>query len=213
MAGVKQIAGRAVALERRDVDTDQIIPASWLKLVGRTGFASGLFGAWRTDPDFVLNRPGADQAKVLVAGANFGCGSSREHAVWALQDFGFQAVVAPSFADIFRNNCISSGLVPALVSEESAARLFAALAADPQAEVVVDVAARTVAVPGADLIEPFLLTEFAQWRLLEGVDDVALTLRHETSIEAFEASRPAWLPLVATAGRTASAGDEPGSAG
>ena len=121
MAGVKQIAGGAVALERRDVDTDQIIPASWLKLVGRTGFADGLFGAWRTDPAFVLNRPGADKAKVLVAGANFGCGSSREHAVWALQDFGFEAVIAPSFADIFRNNAIGSGLVPAQVSEDGVA--------------------------------------------------------------------------------------------
>ena len=147
MAGVQQISGRAVALNRRDVDTDQIIPAAWLKLVGRTGFADGLFSAWRADPSFVLNQPGADQAKVLVAGANFGCGSSREHAVWALQDYGFQAVVAPSFADIFRNNCISSGLVPAQVSEEASARLFAALAADPQADVVVDVAARTVADP------------------------------------------------------------------
>jgi 3-isopropylmalate/(R)-2-methylmalate dehydratase small subunit len=199
MAGVQQISGRAVALDRRDVDTDQIIPAAWLKLVSRTGFADGLFGAWRNDPAFVLNQPGADQARVLVAGDNFGCGSSREHAVWALQDYGFQAVVAPSFADIFRNNCIGSGLVPAQVSEESAARLFAAMAADPQADVVVDVAARTVSVPGADLTEPFVLTDFAQWRLLEGLDDVGLTLRHETSIEAFEASRPAWLPRLATA--------------
>jgi 3-isopropylmalate/(R)-2-methylmalate dehydratase small subunit len=131
---------------------------------------------------------------VLVAGANFGCGSSREHAVWALQDYGFQAVVAPSFADIFRNNCIGSGLVPAQVSEESAARLFAALAADPQAEVLVDVAARTVTVPGAGVSEPFALTDFAQWRLLEGLDDVALTLRHDTSIEDFESTRPTWMP-------------------
>jgi 3-isopropylmalate/(R)-2-methylmalate dehydratase small subunit len=198
MAGVQQISGRAAALDRRDVDTDQIIPAVWLKLVGRTGFADGLFSAWRADPGFVLNQPRANEAKVLVAGANFGCGSSREHAVWALQDYGFQAVVAPSFADIFRNNCISSGLVPAQVSEEAAGRLFAALAADPQAGVVVDVAARTVAMPVADLVEPFALSDFAQWRLLEGLDDIALTLRHETSIEAFEASRPTWLPLVAS---------------
>ncbi len=138
MPGVKRIAGRAVALDRRDVDTDQIIPASWLKRVERTGFAAGLFGAWREDPGFVLNRPGAAEAKVLVAGANFGCGSSREHAVWALQDFGFQAVVAPSFGDIFRNNSVAAGLVPAKVTEEGVARLFAALAADPDAEVVVD---------------------------------------------------------------------------
>jgi 3-isopropylmalate/(R)-2-methylmalate dehydratase small subunit len=197
MAGVQQISGRAVALDRRDVDTDQIIPAAWLKLVSRTGFADGLFGAWRKDPAFVLNQPGADQAKVLVAGANFGCGSSREHAVWALQDYGFQAVVAPSFADIFRNNCISSGLVPAQVSEESAARLFAALAKDPQAEAVVDVAARTVSVPALDVVEPFTLADFAQWRLLKGLDDVGLTLRHDSSIEAFESTRPTWLPAIA----------------
>jgi 3-isopropylmalate/(R)-2-methylmalate dehydratase small subunit len=213
MAGVQQISGRAVALDRRDVDTDQIIPAAWLKLVGRTGFADGLFSAWRRDPTFVLNQPGADQAKVLVAGANFGCGSSREHAVWALQDYGFQAVVAPSFADIFRNNCISSGLVPAHVTEEAASRLFAALAVDPLGGVIVDVAARTIAVPGAGLTEHFQLADFAQWRLLEGLDDVALTLRHETSIEGFEANRPSWLPQVATAGVSAGAGDQPDSAG
>jgi 3-isopropylmalate/(R)-2-methylmalate dehydratase small subunit len=213
MAGVQQISGRAVALDRRDVDTDQIIPAAWLKLVSRTGFADGLFGAWRHDPAFVLNQPGADQAKVLVAGANFGCGSSREHAVWALQDYGFQAVVAPSFADIFRNNCISSGLVPAQVSEEAAARLFAALAADAHAEVAVDVAARTVLVPAAGLVESFALTDFAQWRLLEGLDDVALTLRHDTSIELFEASRPTWLPVIENAAAPAGEGATAGSSG
>jgi 3-isopropylmalate/(R)-2-methylmalate dehydratase small subunit len=198
MAGVQQISGRAVALNRRDVDTDQIIPAAWLKLVGRTGFADGLFSAWRSDPNFVLNQRGANQAKVLVSGANFGCGSSREHAVWALQDYGFQAVVAPSFADIFRNNCINSGVVPARVSEEASARLFAALAADPQAETVVDVAARIVAVPSAGLSEPFELDDFAQWQLLDGLDDIALTLRHGTSIEEYEADRPDWLPKVKT---------------
>jgi 3-isopropylmalate/(R)-2-methylmalate dehydratase small subunit len=198
MAGVQQISGRAVALNRRDVDTDQIIPAAWLKLVGRTGFADGLFSAWRADPSFVLNQPGANQAKILVSGANFGCGSSREHAVWALQDYGFRAVVAPSFADIFRNNCINSGVVPARVSEEASARLFAALAVDPQAETVVDVAARTVAIPSAGLSELFELDDFAQWQLLEGLDDIALALRHGTSIEEYEADRPNWLPKVKT---------------
>ena len=197
MAGVKRIAGRAVALDRRDIDTDQIIPASWLKRVERTGFAAGLFGAWREDPGFALNRPGAAEAKVLVAGSNFGCGSSREHAVWALQDFGFQVVVAPSFGDIFRNNSIAAGLVPAKVTEEAAARLFAALAADPDAEVVVDVAAREVAIGSAGLPEPFELADYAQWRLLEGLDDIGLTLRHEEEITAFEATRPAWLPSLA----------------
>jgi 3-isopropylmalate/(R)-2-methylmalate dehydratase small subunit len=194
MPGVQLITGRAVALDRRDVDTDQIIPASWLKRVERTGFAAGLFGAWRTDPAFVLNRPGAAEAKVLVAGANFGCGSSREHAVWALQDFGFQAVVAPSFGDIFRNNSVAAGLVPAMVSEQAAARLFGALAADPDAQVVVDIAARTVAIPSSGVSEPFELADYARWRLLEGLDDIALTLRHEQEIGAFEAGRPAWLP-------------------
>ena len=195
--GVTRIASRAVALDRRDVDTDQVIPASWLKRVERSGFGAGLFGAWREDPDFVLNRPGAAEARVLVAGANFGCGSSREHAVWALQDFGFQAVVAPGFGDIFRNNSVAAGLVPAVVSEESAARLFAALAADPDAEVVVDLADRTVAVPSAGVLEPFELADYARWRLMEGLDDIALTLRHEQDITAFEARRPAWLPWLA----------------
>jgi len=197
--GIQRIAGGAVALDRRDIDTDQIIPASWLKRVERTGFAAGLFGAWRADPDFVLNRPGASAAKVLVAGSNFGCGSSREHAVWALQDFGFQAVVAPSFGDIFRNNAVAAGLVPAVASEAAVERLLAALDADPDATVVVDVAARTVAVGSAGLREPFELPDYARWRLLEGLDDIALTLRHEQEITAFEASRPPWLP--ATGGR------------
>jgi 3-isopropylmalate/(R)-2-methylmalate dehydratase small subunit len=197
MAGIQQVTGRAVALDRRDVDTDQIIPAAWLKRVERTGFEAGLFGAWRNDPDFVLNRPGAAEAKVLVAGANFGCGSSREHAVWALQDFGFQAVVSSRFADIFRGNCISSGLVPVEASEQAVAALFAALAADPDAEVTVDVAARTVGIPSAGLTEPFTIADFAQWRLLEGLDDVALTLRYEDAISAYEATRVPWLPASA----------------
>ncbi len=197
MSGIHRITGGALALDRRDVDTDQIIPASWLKRVERTGFGAGLFGAWREDPAFVLNRPGASEAKILIAGSNFGCGSSREHAVWALQDFGFQAVVAPSFGDIFRNNSVAAGLVPAVVSEESAERLFAALAADAGAEVVVDVVDRTVAAPSARLLEPFELADYARWRLLEGLDDIALTLRHDQEISAFEARRPAWLPGLA----------------
>jgi len=193
MSGVKQITGRAVAVVRPDVDTDQIIPAAWLKRVERTGFGAGLFEAWRKDPDFALNQPGADQAKVLLSGPNFGCGSSREHAVWALQDFGIQAVVAPSFADIFRGNSISAGLVPAQVTEDALARLAAALT--PDTEVVLDVAARTVSV--GDVTEPFELADYAQWRLIEGLDDVGLTLRHEDAISAFEARRPTWLPALA----------------
>jgi 3-isopropylmalate/(R)-2-methylmalate dehydratase small subunit len=194
MSGVQIIKGRAVAVLRSDVDTDQIIPAAWLKKVERTGFGAGLFEAWRKDPQFELNQPGADQALVLLSGPNFGCGSSREHAVWALQDFGFQAVVAPGFADIFRGNAVGSGLVPAQVSAEAAGRLADALAADPDAEVTVDVAARTVT--AGQVTENFELADYAQWRLLEGLDDIGLTLRHETSIDAFEASRPSWLPEV-----------------
>jgi len=199
MTGITRIAGRAVVLERDNVDTDQIIPAAWLKRVERTGFAAGLFGAWRDDPGFALNRPAAAGAKVLVAGDNFGCGSSREHAVWALQDFGFAAVVSPGFADIFRGNAISTGLVPAQVGDDEAKRIFRALAADPDAEVVVDVAARAVAVPAAGIDEPFALPDFARWRLLEGLDDIALTLRHADAIAAFEARRPSWLPAQAPA--------------
>jgi 3-isopropylmalate/(R)-2-methylmalate dehydratase small subunit len=195
MSGVQRIAGRGVAVMRSDVDTDQIIPAAWLKKVERTGFGTGLFEAWRKDPDFALNQPGADQARTLLSGPNFGCGSSREHAVWALQDFGFQAVVAPSFADIFRGNAISAGLVPAQVTEDAAARLAAALEEKPDAEVVVDVAARTVSV-GAEVTESFQLADYAQWRLLEGFDDVGLTLRHEDAIAAYERQRPEYLPSL-----------------
>jgi 3-isopropylmalate/(R)-2-methylmalate dehydratase small subunit len=195
MSGVQIIAGRGVAVQRSDVDTDQIIPAAWLKKVERTGFGAGLFEAWRADPEFALNQPGADQAKVLLSGPNFGCGSSREHAVWALQDFGFQAVVAPSFADIFRGNAISSGLVPAQVSDEASGRLFAALQAAPDSDVVVDVAARTVSV-GSAVTEDFQLADYAQWRLLEGLDDIGLTLRHEDAIAAYEQRRPEYLPSV-----------------
>jgi 3-isopropylmalate/(R)-2-methylmalate dehydratase small subunit len=196
MSGVKQIAGRAIVVQRSDIDTDQIIPAAWLKRVERSGFGAGLFEAWRGDPAFPLNQPGAAEAKVLLAGPNFGCGSSREHAVWALQDFGFEAVVAPSFADIFRGNAISSGLVPAQVTEEAAARLGAALAAAPDAKVVVDVEARTISV-GSAVTESFELADYAQWRLLAGLDDVGITLQHQDAIAAFEGRRSAWLPAVA----------------
>jgi 3-isopropylmalate/(R)-2-methylmalate dehydratase small subunit len=199
MPGITSVTGRAVALERAEVDTDQIIPASWLKSISRTGFADGLFGAWRADPDFVLNQPGAQEAKILVAGPNFGCGSSREHAVWALQDYGFQAVVAPGFADIFRGNCVSAGLIPVEAPEQAVTDIFAALAADPEAEVIVDVAERVVSVPSASISAAFPLADFARWRLLEGLDDVALTLRHADAIEKFEVTRPPWRPVLAQA--------------
>ena len=194
MRAVRRVAGRAVVLDRPQIDTDQIIPASWLKRVERTGFGPGLFSAWRADPEFVLNQPGADEAKVLVAGANFGCGSSREHAVWALQDFGFEAVIAPSFADIFRGNSIGAGLLTAQADEAAVAELGALLAADPGAEVVLDVAMRTIAVPAAELSFSFALPDYARWRLLEGLDDIAITLRHADAIADFEERRPGWLP-------------------
>lgn len=194
MRAVSRVTGRAVALDRRDVDTDQIIPAAWLKRVQRTGFGAGLFEAWRADPGFVLNQPGASEATVLIAGANFGCGSSREHAVWALQDFGFEAVIAPSFADIFRGNSIGAGLVTAQADEETVASLFAAVADNPAAQVLVDVTERTISVPSAGLNAPFALPDYARWRLIEGLDDIGVTLRHADAIADFEGHRPSWLP-------------------
>ena len=194
MRAVTRVEGRAVVLDRQNVDTDQIIPASWLKRVERTGFGPGLFSAWRADPGFVLNQPGADEAKILIAGANFGCGSSREHAVWALQDFGFEAVVAPSFADIFRGNSIGAGLLTAQADEATVAELGSVLAATPTANVVLDVAERTIAVPAAGLSFQFSLPDYARWRLLEGLDDIAITLRHGDEIAAFEQRRPIWMP-------------------
>jgi 3-isopropylmalate/(R)-2-methylmalate dehydratase small subunit len=199
MRAVTRVQGRAVVLDRPNVDTDQIIPAAWLKRVERTGFGPGLFSAWRTDPDFVLNQPGAAQAKVLVAGSNFGCGSSREHAVWALQDFGFEAVIAPSFADIFRGNSIGAGLVTAQADDADVAGLGQALAADPDAAVVVDVAERLITVPSAGLSYSFDLPDYARWRLLEGLDDIGITLRHANEIADFEQRRPVWLPSSAPA--------------
>ena len=195
MRAVQRVEGRAVVIDRRDIDTDTIIPAAWLKRVERTGFGAGLFEAWRADPAFALNAPAAAEARILVAGANFGCGSSREHAVWALQDFGFEAVIAPSFADIFRGNSIGAGLVTAQADEASVATLVAALAADPAARVVVDVAARTVEVQAAGFTAPFALPDYARWRLLEGLDDIAVTLRHADAIAEFERRRPGWLPV------------------
>jgi 3-isopropylmalate/(R)-2-methylmalate dehydratase small subunit len=199
MRACRRVEGRAVVLDRQNVDTDQIIPAAWLKRVERTGFGPGLFSAWRSDPAFVLNEPGAAESKVLIAGANFGCGSSREHAVWALQDFGFEAVIAPSFADIFRGNSIGAGLLTAQADEATVADLGQALIADPDATVVLDVAERTISVPAAGLSYSFALPDYARWRLLEGLDDIGITLRHADAIASFEASRPPWLPSSAPA--------------
>ena len=194
------VSGTALPLDRSDVDTDQIIPAVWLKRVERTGFGAGLFAAWRDDPSFVLHQPQFQGARILVAGPNFGTGSSREHAVWALEDYGFEAVVSPRFADIFRNNCTKVGLVPVEVDEEIGTRLLAAVAADPTLIVTVDVAARTLSAPEAGIETGFPLDDFTRHRLLEGLDDVDLTLRHADAIATYEASRPEWLPTTSSAG-------------
>ena len=196
MDAVELIIGRAAPLNRSDVDTDQIIPAHWLKRIERTGFGEGLFEAWRKDPDFVLNNIEYKDATILVAGPNFGCGSSREHAPWALQDYGFKAIVAPSFADIFRNNCSKIGLVPAPISPEAIERLMAAIEADPTLEVVVDVVDRRVTCPAIDLDEPFSMDDHTQHRLLNGLDDIGITLQDEQLIDTFEPQRAAWLPRV-----------------
>jgi 3-isopropylmalate/(R)-2-methylmalate dehydratase small subunit len=199
MEPVRVVAGTAVPLARSDVDTDQIIPSDWLKRVERTGFGAGLFAEWRDDRDFVLNRPEHAGATILVAGANFGTGSSREHAVWALQDYGFRAVVSPRFADIFRNNCTKGGLVPAEVDPDAGQALLAAVAADPALELTVDVERRTVSAPAAGIEAPFVLDDFTRDRLLAGMDDIDLTMRHDDAIAAYEGRRPGWLPRTQAA--------------
>ena len=194
MEPVRRVAGRALPLARADVDTDQIIPSHWLKRLERTGYGPGLFEAWRKDPAFVLNDPRYEGAAILLAGANFGSGSSREHAVWALLDAGFRAVIAPSFADIFRNNALRNGLVPLEVDGDTVAKLVDAVRRDPAAIVEIDVESATVQAPGVRA--KFALDDFSRMRLIEGLDDVAVTLRHEPDITAFEARRPEWLPRV-----------------
>jgi len=196
MKSVRRIEGTAVPLDRSDVDTDQIIPAHWLRRVGRTGYAAGLFEAWRRDPRFVLNDPRFAGASVLLAGPNFGCGSSREHAAWALGEAGFRAIVSSKPADIFRTNCLKNGLVPAEIPAGVVERVMRAVERDPETAVVVDVERRLVQVPSLGVEEPFALDDHSRWRLLEGLDDIALTLRHEAELAAFEAARPAWLPLA-----------------
>jgi 3-isopropylmalate/(R)-2-methylmalate dehydratase small subunit len=196
MRAVRVITGRGVPLTRSDVDTDQIIPSDWLKRVSRTGFGEGLFSEWREGSDFVLNQSRYDGASILVAGPNFGTGSSREHAVWALQDYGFEAVVSPRFADIFRNNSLKMGLVPVALPQEVVERLLIALDEDPALELVIDVEARRFAAPAIGIDEPFELDDFTQHRLLEGLDDVGITLTHDSEIAAYETHRPAWMPSV-----------------
>jgi 3-isopropylmalate/(R)-2-methylmalate dehydratase small subunit len=191
---VAVIEGTAVPLDRSDVDTDQIIPAQYLKRIERTGFGPFLFDEWRKDPSFVLNDPRYEGASILIAGSNFGGGSSREHAPWALEDYGFRAVIAPSFAVIFRNICFKIGLLPVELRAESVRALMDAVLDDPTTRIVVDLPGRAVRAPGLD--ETFDIDEFTHWRLIEGLDDIGLSLRNEEKISAFEASRPSWLPTA-----------------
>jgi 3-isopropylmalate/(R)-2-methylmalate dehydratase small subunit len=186
--------GSALPLRRSNVDTDQIIPAEYLKRVTKTGFADGLFNAWRADPAFVLNNPVYAGASVLVAGPEFGTGSSREHAVWALRDGGFRTVLAPRFGDIFRGNALKDGLLPVELPLRAVEQLWDAVEADPKLAVTVDLQAREVR--AGEQIWPFQLDDFSRWRLLEGLDDIALTLRHEDLIGTYEERRPEWMPAL-----------------
>jgi len=192
MEKFETVTGTAVPFRRSNVDTDQIIPAVFLKRVTKTGFEDALFHAWRQDPDFILNRPEYQGATVLVAGSDFGTGSSREHAVWALRDFGFRVVLSPRFADIFRGNAGKQGLLTGIISEEDAERLWEAIEAQPGISATVDLVAKTASV-GAVTVS-FEIDDYTRWRLLEGLDDIALTLRDEARISEFEARRESWRP-------------------
>ena len=200
MDPVHIISGTAVPLDRSDVDTDQIIPSDWLKRVERTGFDRGLFSEWRDDRNFVLNDERYQGANILVAGPNFGTGSSREHAVWALQQYGFDAVISPRFGPIFVNNATKVGLVPVTVSFELGERLLRALEDDPSLMLEIDVETATVEVQSLGVEERFVLEPSAQHRLVNGLDDIALTLSHADAITAFETTRPAWMPSLSNAG-------------
>jgi 3-isopropylmalate/(R)-2-methylmalate dehydratase small subunit len=194
--------GRAVPLRRSNVDTDQIIPAHWLKKVSRDGFEDGLFEAWRKDPSFVLNQPEHEDATVLVAGPEFGTGSSREHAVWALQNYGFRVVISSRFADIFRGNSLKNGLLTVILPQETVEELWELIERDPDVKITVDLVERTVraeATDGTTITAEFELDENARWRLLEGLDDISLTLRHEDRITEFETTRAAYKPRTAQA--------------
>jgi len=186
--------GRGVPLRRSNVDTDQIIPAVWLKQVSRTGFDKGLFSAWREDPGFVLNQPQYEGAGILIAGPDFGTGSSREHAVWALQQYGFRVVIAPRFGDIFRNNSTKMGLLPVVLPAETVEALQARSERDPSAEITVDLGAREVR--AGDIVAPFEIDDYTRWRLMEGLDDIGLTLRHAEDIDAYEERRAPWMPVT-----------------
>ena len=189
--------GIGVPLRRSNVDTDQIIPAVYLKRVTRTGFEDGLFAAWRNDPAFVLNQEPYRAGSVLVAGPDFGTGSSREHAVWALTDYGFRAVIAPRFGDIFRGNSTKAGLLPVILPEATVAALQDAIEADPATEVVVDLDNRVVLAEAAGIKAPFEIDNYTRWRLMEGLDDIGITLRHTDAVTAYETTRKPWLPALA----------------
>jgi len=193
MEAVRIVSGRAVPLDRSDVDTDQIIPSDWLKQVERTGFEKGLFATWRDDRTFVLNDERYAGASILVAGPAFGVGSSREHAVWAIQQGGFDVVIAPSFSDIFRNNCGKNGLVPVVLSDEVVTQLWDLIEADPSTQIVVDLERLMVEVPSTGLSATFPMDPATQHRFLNGLDDVGITLTHAAEIDSYEAARPAWL--------------------
>jgi len=193
MKAVSIITGRGVPLKRSDVDTDQIIPAEWLKRVERTGFEKGLFSTWRDDRNFVLNDERYAGASSLVAGPSFGVGSSREHAVWAILQGGFNAVIAPSFSDIFRNNCTKNGLVPVVLSEPTVNRIWEVLEADATAEITIDMQRLTVEIPSAGITEKFDMDASTQDRFIRGLDDVGITMTKGDAISSFETSRPAWL--------------------
>ena len=192
MKAVRIISGRGVPLKRSDVDTDQIIPAEWLKRVERTGFEKGLFSTWRDDRNFVLNDERYAGASILVAGKSFGVGSSREHAVWAIQQGGFNAVIAPSFSDIFRNNCGKNGLIVVELSEETVAKLWQIIETNPQTEITVDVERLTVEVPSCGISEKFAMNPDTQNRFLNGLDDIAISLQYVDAISKFEKTRPSW---------------------
>ena len=194
MEPVKRVSGKALPLGYSDVETDQIVPSDALKRIERTGFGQFLFSEWREDPDFVMNKAEHEGAVVLLAGENFGSGSSREHAPWALQDYGFGAIIAPSFADIFKNNCAKIGLLAVELPKGAVQKLLDAVRADPQTVITVELMERTVTGPGVR--ETFEMDDFTRRRLMEGLDDVSLTLTHEDDLRSFERSRPSYLPKV-----------------
>jgi 3-isopropylmalate/(R)-2-methylmalate dehydratase small subunit len=196
MDAVQVVQGRAVPLDRSDVDTDQIIPSDWLKRVERTGFEKGLFSEWRDDTSFVLNQEEYIGANILLGGPNFGTGSSREHAVWAIQQYGFAAVVSSRFGPIFKNNCTKNGLVPVEIDQETVAALMRAVEGDPDLEITIDVARGSIEAPAADISAHFELSPSVIERFLEGLDDIGITMRSTDSIDSYESTRPTWKPAT-----------------